>query len=101
VLTFLRHRIYRSLTSTLERIAVCKAIRYSEYTDEQDCRAYKKEVAIMRALGVHTNIITYVSSVEVLPGSESAKNHHPGYYILLEYALLGELFGKLGMSESS
>jgi hypothetical protein len=55
----------------------------------------------MRALGVHTNIITYVSSVEVLPGSESAKNHHPGYYILLEYALLGELFGKLGMSESS
>jgi serine/threonine-protein kinase Chk1 len=81
------------------RVAACKIVSLPDPTRSQgknkaevDLKALQKEVQVHRSLK-HKNILEFMDSLLVKPEHEQ---YVPGLYMLIELAMHGDLFDKIG-----
>jgi serine/threonine-protein kinase Chk1 len=96
----LTYRVFRAIDDTHSRIAACKVVNlFISPTlghGTPNTKELQKEVQVHKALK-SDYILEFIHS-EIIDREKEREGWVPGLYILLELALGGDLFDKIGMS---
>jgi serine/threonine-protein kinase Chk1 len=96
-------RVFRAIDDTQSRVAACKVVNLfispSLGYGTPNVKELQKEVQVHKSLK-HNYILEFLHS-EVIDREKEGEGWVPGLYMLLELAVGGDLFDKIGEAEAS